>query len=117
PNEELDGDTGAALTARTKVGTAISVTMARTAISFFMTLLHVGSRSERCASDTSGCSSRVSGFSRRKWRSHHILLQQIERYSQQNHILHQERDVARHRRKPRSWIPAVRHEWNNGDGR
>src|SRR5215813_8192250 len=74
-------------------------------------------RSERCAGDASACNSRICGFSCGKRHPHHVLLQQIERYRQQNQILHQERHVARHRRKSGNRIPAVRHERDDGDGR
>jgi hypothetical protein len=39
PNEELDGDTSAALAGAVSVGTAISVTNARAVMNFFMTHL------------------------------------------------------------------------------
>src|SRR5262249_30564993 len=73
--------------------------------------------SERCAGDASACNSRIRGFSCGERYPHHVLLQQIERYRQQNQILHQERHVARHRRKSGNRIPAVRHERDDGDGR
>src|SRR5262245_18239048 len=46
-----------------------------------------------------------------------ILLQQVDRYGKENHVLHHERNVASHRRKSAGGrSPAVRHEWNDGDG-
>src|SRR5438874_2460595 len=48
---------------------------------------------------------------------HGILLQQVERYGQENHVLHQERNVASHRRKSAGGrSPPVRHEWNDREG-
>src|SRR5262245_30752384 len=49
--------------------------------------------------------------------SHDILLQQIERDSQEHDVLHKERNIARHGRKSGSRIPSIRHEWDNGDRR
>ena len=49
--------------------------------------------------------------------SHYILPQQIDRYRQKNDILHKERDVAGHGRKPtRRRVPTIRHERDDGDG-
>src|SRR6266550_3434787 len=45
----------------------------------------------------------------------YVLLQQIERGSQQDNILHEDRDVAGHRGKSGNRIPAVRHERNDRD--
>src|SRR6266851_477206 len=53
---------------------------------------------------------------RGKCRSHQILLEQIERRRQKNHVLHQESHVAFHRREAGSRVPAVRHERDDGDG-
>jgi hypothetical protein len=47
-----------------------------------------------------------------------ILLQQVERHRQQNHILHQEGDVPPHRRKPaHRRSPAIRHKRDDRDRR
>ena len=46
-----------------------------------------------------------------------VLLQQVERRREQNHVLHQERDVIGHCWKAAGRRgPAIRHEWNEGDG-
>src|SRR6516165_11718798 len=47
----------------------------------------------------------------------HILLEQIERHREQDHVLQQEGNVARRRRKSRHRIPAVRHERDDRDCR
>src|SRR5260370_4263844 len=73
-------------------------------------------RSGGCASDPTGGRFCLTCVGRGKRRSHNILLQQIDRYSEENHVLHQKRNIARHRRKPCSRIPAVGHEWDDGDG-
>src|SRR5262249_30313109 len=49
--------------------------------------------------------------------SHHVLFQQVDRYGEQNHVLHQEGNVAGHRREAGSRVPAVRHDRNDGDRR
>jgi hypothetical protein len=51
--------------------------------------------SGRCARDDSGCRSCVTCAPGGKRHSHHTLLQQIDRYGQENHILHlcQHRDI------------------------
>src|SRR5262249_52866027 len=46
-----------------------------------------------------------------------ILLQQVDRHGKENEVLHQERNVASHRRKSAGGrSPAVRHEWNDRNG-
>ena len=51
-------------------------------------------------------------------KANHVLPREIERDGEQNDVLHQEGDVARHRRKAsRGNVPALRHEWNDGDRR
>src|SRR5439155_15405062 len=46
-----------------------------------------------------------------------ILLQQVDRDGKENHVLHQEWNVAGHRRKSAGGrSPAVRHEWDDRDG-
>src|SRR3989442_6731079 len=46
-----------------------------------------------------------------------ILLQQVDRYGKENHVLHQERNVTSHSRKSAGGrSPAVRHEWDDRDG-
>src|SRR5262249_4289969 len=48
---------------------------------------------------------------------HGILLQQVDRCSKENHVFHQERNVASHRRESAGGRgPAVRHERNDRDG-
>src|SRR5262249_24445820 len=44
-----------------------------------------------------------------------ILFQQVDRCCKENDVLHQEGNVAGHRRKAGIWIPAVRYERNDGD--
>src|SRR5204862_3555194 len=48
-------------------------------------------------------------------RSLQILLEQIERRREKNHVLHEESHVALHRREAGGGVPAVRHERDNGD--
>src|SRR5437879_4092925 len=49
--------------------------------------------------------------------AHDILLQQIDGYGEKNYILHEERNVTSHCWKPtRGRSPAIRHQWDNGDG-
>src|ERR1700730_3426411 len=48
--------------------------------------------------------------------SHDILFQQVDRHRQEYDILHQERNVASHRRKSSNRIPAIRHERDDRDG-
>src|SRR6266436_6845129 len=48
--------------------------------------------------------------------AYHVLLQEIERDGEQHDVLHQERDVAGHRRKSGRGIPTVRHEGDDRDG-
>jgi hypothetical protein len=40
---------------------------------------------------------------------HDILLQQVDRYCQKNHVFQEERNISCHSRKPSSWIPSIRH--------
>src|SRR5262245_44452115 len=54
-------------------------------------------------------------LSRGTGRAHHVLLQQVDRYGQENHVLHQESHVAFHRREAGRRVPAVRHEWDDAD--
>src|SRR5262245_43698522 len=49
--------------------------------------------------------------------SYDVLLEQIERDSQEHDVLQEEGDVACHCGKSGSRIPSIRHEWNNGDRR
>src|SRR5215475_16149148 len=52
-----------------------------------------------------------------KRRPHNVLLQQVDRCSKEDDILHQECNVARHRRKSTARFgPSVRNERNDGDG-
>src|SRR5262249_48443120 len=45
-----------------------------------------------------------------------ILLQQVNGSGEKDEILHEERNVSGHRRKPGNGIPSIRHEGNDGDG-
>jgi hypothetical protein len=53
----------------------------------------------------------------KKIRSHQVLFQEIEGHGEEDHILHQERGIECHCRKPaRRLLPNVGEERNDGDG-
>jgi hypothetical protein len=74
---------------------------------FSVSLLPFGSRAQSWRRCISSLKSQDTG---------RILLQQIQRYRKQHDILHQERNVASHRRKAAcSSVPTVRHKRNDRD--
>src|SRR5262245_54494092 len=68
--------------------------------------------------DKTGATTRAVNDPGGNQRPHRILLQQVDRYGKENHVLHQERHVASHRRKSAGGrSPPIRHERNDGHGR